>query len=92
MTPAQFAAISTLIRLRQSPSRASAYLVLVDGIQQVHAAIQCGLAPQNVNQVVQSVRRAMELAEIAAGQYKWIPPLVEVETAGTKRNGVKNET
>ena len=68
MTPAQFAAISTLIRLRKSRSRASAYFVLVDGIQQVHAAVRCGLPPQNVNQIVQSVRRAMALAEIATGR------------------------
>ena len=69
MTPEQFAAIATLIRLRQSPSRASAYLVLVDGIQQARAAVRCGLEPQNVNQVVQSVRRAMALAEIATGRH-----------------------
>lgn len=65
MTAHQFAALATLISLRQSASRDAARLVLVDGLSVLDAAERCGISVQGANQAVLRCRRALELAQAA---------------------------
>lgn len=68
MTPAQFAALCQLLRVRAGPSRTAASLVLVDGLSQADAARQTGLTPSGVGKVVGRLKRGLELACLASGQ------------------------
>lgn len=68
MTPEQFNAMAQLLRLRDSPSREAASLVLVQGIKAADAATATGLSPAGVWNVVNRVRAGMALAVIAAGR------------------------
>ena len=67
MTPAQFEAISRIMR-RPGPARDAARLVLVDGMRVTDAARTTGVAQPSVSRAVKSAREAMELAKAAAGQ------------------------
>lgn len=63
ITHSQFTALAELVRLREnSAARHAAMLVLVDGMTQADAAREAGTGPQNVNRVVKTCLRGMELA------------------------------
>jgi TrfB plasmid transcriptional repressor len=68
MTPAQFDALSRLLRLRPGPARECARLVLVDGLRQVDAMAVTGLSEQGASNAVRRVQAGLELARVAAGQ------------------------
>lgn len=69
MTPAQFDALATLLRLQPaSPSREAARLVLVEGLTGVEAARRLGLTQPAVSKAVSSCRRGMGLARVAVNQ------------------------
>ena len=67
MSPAQFAALAELLRLRGGASEEAARLVLVDGLAPAEAARQTGASPQAVSNAVTRCRRGMELVAIAYG-------------------------
>lgn len=67
MTPAQFAALAELLRLRGGPSEDAARLVLVEGLTPAAAARQAGASPQAVSNALARCRRGMELVAIAYG-------------------------
>ncbi len=67
MTKEQFAALADLLRLRDSPSRAAARLVLVDELTPAEAARAAGTTPQAVSNALASCRRGIALAQIVAG-------------------------
>lgn len=63
MTHAQFDALAELVQLREnSAARHAAMLVLVCGMTQADAARKAGTGPQNVNRVVKTCLRGLELA------------------------------
>lgn len=66
MTRQQFEALAQLIRMRGA-SRDAARLVLVDGAGLQAAATATGITAGGASNAVQRVRRAIELAAIAAG-------------------------
>lgn len=67
MTECQFLALADLLRLRESPSRAAARLVLVDGLAPAAAARAAGTTPQAVSNALASCRRGIALAKIVSG-------------------------
>ena len=60
-----FDALCTLSRMRVSPSRDAARLVLVDGISRQDAAQQTGITPGGVSNALKPIRAALQLAKIA---------------------------
>lgn len=67
MTPAQFAALAELIRLRGGPAPAGAELVLVHGLGVQEAAARVGCSRQNVGNTLRRARAGLRLARLAAG-------------------------
>lgn len=67
MTPAQFDALASLLRLQPGRSREAAKLVLVDGLAPSAAAVAAGVSPQAVSNVVRRCRAGVQLAMVAAG-------------------------
>lgn len=67
MSPAQFAALAELLRLRGGASEEVARLVLVEGLTPAEAARQTGASPQAVSNAVSRCRRGMELVAAAYG-------------------------
>jgi DNA-directed RNA polymerase specialized sigma24 family protein len=63
----KFGALADLLRLRDSPSREAARLVLVDGLKPADAARQTGTTPQAVSNALASCRRGLALVAIIAG-------------------------
>jgi len=70
MTPAQFAALATLLRLRNSSSAKAARLVLVEGLDKPTAAARYGITTHSLYQCLANCGRGRLLAQIVAG----IPP------------------
>ena len=67
LTDEKFNALAALLRLRDSPSRAAARLVLVDELTPAEAARAAGTTPQAVSNALASCRRGIALAQIVAG-------------------------
>lgn len=67
LTDEKFNALADLLRLRDSPSRAAARLVLVDELTPADAARQTGTTPQAVSNALASCRRGLALVAIIAG-------------------------
>lgn len=67
MTPARFAALATLLRLRAGPAQVAARLVLVDGLRLADAAREAGCTPQSAANTLAACRRGLALARTAAG-------------------------
>ena len=65
MTPDQFYAIASLLRLRGGPATEGARLVLVDGLSIVQAAERSGCSRQSVGNAMSRIRRGLELAKQA---------------------------
>jgi len=72
MTPAQFAALSRLMRLRDSPTADGLRLVLVDGLTHAAAADASGAERVHITRAISSARRYVEDANTLAGAQ--IPP------------------
>lgn len=66
LTPAAFAALAQLLRVRDGAAREAASLVLVYGHQPSDAARLAGLSPASVSNAVSRFRRGLELARLAA--------------------------
>lgn len=66
MTPQAFEALRTLTRMRDTPSTQAARLVLAEGARPVDAAPVAGISVQACRNAVQRVRKALELARVAA--------------------------
>lgn len=66
MTPAQFAALAQLLRLRTGPARECARLVLVDGHTITQAAQAVGIQYRTAAAAVQRARQGLLLAIKAA--------------------------
>lgn len=62
MTDASFSALAQLLRLRASPSREAARLVLVHGMRPAEAARSAGCTPQAASNAIARCRRGIELA------------------------------
>ena len=67
MTPDQFDALSSLIRMRGGPSQEAARLVLVEGMRPCDAARKVGLSPQGVNDAVRRVKNAANVLTKVCG-------------------------
>jgi len=67
MTPQAFEALRTLTRMRETPSTQAARLVLTQGARPVDAAPAAGISVQACRNAVQRVRKALQLARVAAG-------------------------
>lgn len=67
MTPAQFDALASLLRLQAGRSREAAKLVLVDGLAPGAAAVATGVSAQAVSNVVRRCRAGLRLARTASG-------------------------
>jgi hypothetical protein len=67
MTPAQFAALAQLLRLRSGPAEQVARLVLVNGAKTPEAAAQVGMQYRAAAAAVRRARDGLELAKRAAG-------------------------
>lgn len=67
MTPAQFAALAELLRLRPGPAQESARLHLVEGLSVPDAARMAGCGYKLAWQAVQRANAGMELVRVAAG-------------------------
>lgn len=67
MTPAQFDALATLLRLQSGRSRYAARLVLVDGLAPGAAAVATGVSAQAVSNAVRRCRAGLQLAKAACG-------------------------
>lgn len=65
MTPAQFAALSELLRLRPGPAQDCARLVLVGGLSPAEATDRTGLSRQAAHQAIQRARDGLQLARQA---------------------------
>lgn len=65
VTPAQFDALATLLRLRQGNQQEAARLVLVQGMRQADAARAMGIAPSALSATLRACRRGLELARQA---------------------------
>lgn len=61
MTPAQFAALAELLRLRSGAARDCARLVLVDGMSTTDAARAAGIEYTLAHKAVKRVRRGLVL-------------------------------
>lgn len=69
MTPAAFAALLELTRSKpESPSAQAAWFVLGLGWRQADAAHAAGITTQAAGQAVARIRKAHDLARIAAGR------------------------
>lgn len=66
ITPAQFAALAKLLRMR-APSSEAARLVLVEGMRPADAARAVNLSPQAVTNAVSRAKAGLELVRSAAG-------------------------
>ncbi len=67
MTDDQFAALATLIGLKDSPSARAARRVLVGGMKMTEAARLEGVSQPSVSITVKRCRAAIELAAVVAG-------------------------
>jgi DNA-directed RNA polymerase specialized sigma24 family protein len=67
MKSEQYDAIAALIRMGASASSQAARLVLVDGVSRETAASTFGVTLQAVSNAIGRIRRALDLARIAAG-------------------------
>lgn len=67
MTPDQFEALATLLRLKSGRQRDAARLVLVDGLVQADAARQTGVLPSALGNTLRACRKGLELARQACG-------------------------
>lgn len=67
MTPAQFDALATLLRMQDAPSRAGARLVLVEGLRQADAAAMAGVSAAGLGNALARLRKGLELAKAAVG-------------------------
>lgn len=68
MTPAQFAALAQLMRLRaDSAASEGLRLVLVEGLSHVDAAARSGATRQSITRLVGSARQAVADAQVLAG-------------------------
>lgn len=68
MTPAQFAALSRLMRLRaDSAASEGLRLVLVEGLSHVDAAAQSGATRQSITRLMGSARPVVADAQVLAG-------------------------
>jgi predicted DNA-binding protein (UPF0251 family) len=67
MTTAQFAALATLMRLRDGPTTEAVRLVLVDGLKESAAAAQVGSDYKLTWAAVDRARKGLALARVAAG-------------------------
>jgi len=63
----QFAALASLLRLRNGSSRESARLVLVEGLRICDAAARTGLSQPAVSNAISRCCRGMRLAQIVVG-------------------------
>ena len=72
MTPAQFATLADLLRLRGGASQECARLVLVDGAQVSVAADKTGLGLRAAYNAVQRVRAAHEAVVLAYGMRRQV--------------------
>lgn len=70
MTPTQFDACATLLRMRGGPPQECARLVLVEGFTIKEASEAAGLSYRQGAAAVQRVRECQELARKAAGGMK----------------------
>lgn len=59
-----FDALCSLIRVRSSPSREAARLVLVEGVSRSEAAQQTGITDAGVSNLLTRLKRAKELVKI----------------------------
>jgi hypothetical protein len=60
MTRSEFKALSRRARLRETPSRDAAYMVLVGGARPGVAAREVGTSPQALTNILRKLRDAME--------------------------------
>jgi predicted DNA-binding protein (UPF0251 family) len=67
VTPDQFSALASLIRMRGGQSQEAARLVLVEGMRPCDAARKVGLSPQGVNDAVRRVKNAAKVIEKVCG-------------------------
>jgi predicted DNA-binding protein (UPF0251 family) len=67
MTAAQFTALATLLRLRDSETSRAVRLVLVEGMSVPDAAAQAGADYRLAWQAVKRAREGLDLAKTAAG-------------------------
>lgn len=66
MTPDQFRALATMLKLRTGPAQTLCRLVLVDGMAVPEATKATGMTRQAAHQAIKRARKGMELAKIAA--------------------------
>jgi len=66
MTHTQFAALSRLMRLLDSPTAAGLRLVLVEGLNQTEAAKAAGTYPTHLSRAVKLARQCLEDAKAIA--------------------------
>ncbi|MGB6053729.1 MAG: hypothetical protein WBG17_00670 [Burkholderiaceae bacterium] len=67
MTPDEFAALATLMRMQGSASERAARLVLLEGWPQKAAARQTGITPAGVSNVLTRMQKTLDLCVKAAG-------------------------
>lgn len=67
MTPDQFSALASIIRMRVGPSQEAARLVLVEGMRPCDAARKVGLSPQGVNDAARRVKNAASVLKKVCG-------------------------
>jgi len=67
MTPTQFAALSRLMRLLDSPTAAGLRMVLVDGLTHLAASEASGAQRANITRAIGAARRCIEDANTLAG-------------------------
>jgi len=60
MTRSEFIALCKRARLRETPSRDAAYMVLVSGTRPSVAAREVGTSPQALTNILRKLRDAME--------------------------------
>ncbi|SFP31206.1 hypothetical protein [Variovorax sp. 770b2] len=60
MTRSEFKALSRRARLRETPSRDAAYMVLVGGVRPGVAAREVGTSPQALTNILRKLRDAMD--------------------------------
>jgi DNA-directed RNA polymerase specialized sigma24 family protein len=65
MTRSQFNALAELAGLRDSRARQGAYLVLIEGVKQVTAALAVGASQQTVSRAVRRIRETQRAARMA---------------------------
>lgn len=63
LTPASFAALAQLLRLRPGPASLAASLVMTEGMRPADAARTAGCSADSANQSLAACRRGIELVE-----------------------------